>query len=144
MHPQLFIPEPLELVYGASPAAGASFSLTSPGQQGWQLVTVSFRLVTSATVATRYVTVDYDDGNGSLFVSNGFAGGITASTTAFCSFNADRGSSEGNAGNQLFAPLFRVQMQAGQKVQINVLNIDATDQLSRIVLGFIRTLESAS
>lgn len=144
MHPQLFIPEPLELVYPDTPAAGASFSLTSPGKQGWQLVSVAFRLVTDATVQTRFATVDYEDANGLLFASNGGQGGVAAGTTAFYSFNANRASSEGSAGNQIFAPLFPVQFMPSQKLQINVLNIGVADQLSRIVLGFIRTLESSS
>lgn len=136
--PQKYDPEPLELVAGDKPAAGANFSLTSPGRPGWLLVAVTFRLVTDANVATRFVTVDYDDGNGTLYASNGAQGGIAAGTTAILSFTANRATSEANTGNQIFVPLLPIEFQGGQKLQINVASKQGGDQLDRIVMAFIR------
>jgi hypothetical protein len=136
--PQKYDPEPLEVVLGDKPAAGADFSLTTPGRPGWLLVAVTFRLVTDANVANRSVTVDYDDGNGSLFGSNGMQPVIAANTTQLLSFQANRGQSEWNSNSQSFHPLFPVEFQGGQKLQINVLSIQAGDQLDRIVMTFLR------
>lgn len=136
--PQKYDPEPLEVVYGTTPAAGANFSLTSPGRPGWLLVAVTFRLVTDATVADRAVTVDYDDGNGSLFASNGFGAVVQATTTELFAFQANVGQAAWNTEGQAFVPLLPAEFQGGQKLQVNVLNIQATDQLDRLVLAFLR------
>jgi hypothetical protein len=136
--PQKYDPEPLEVVLGTAPAAGASFSLTSPGRPGWQLLAVTFRLVTDANVADRAVTVDYDDGNGSLMASNGFGAVVAASTTELFAFQANVGQAAWNTRGQAFAPLLPAEFQGGQKLQINVLGVQATDQLDRIVMTFQR------
>lgn len=136
--PQKYDPAPLEVVLGTTPAAGASFSLTTPGRPGWLLLAVTFRLVTDANVADRAVTVDYDDGNGSLFGSNGFGAVVTANTTELFAFQANVGQAAWNTQGQAFVPLLPVEFQGGQKLQINVLNKQATDQLDRIVMAFLR------
>jgi hypothetical protein len=142
--PQKYDPEPLEIVYGDKPAAGVSFSLTSPGRPGWLLVAVTFRFVTDANVADRAVTVDYDDGNGSLFGSNGIGAVVQASTTELFAFQANVGQAAWNTRGQAFAPLFPVRFQPGQKLQINVLGVQAGDQLDRIVSAFLRREYAAS
>lgn len=136
--PQKFSPRPLEIERGTSPAAGANFSLTNPGRPGWLLVGVLFRLVTDANAANRSVTVDYDDGNGSLYMSNGIQGVVTANTTALFAFDAHRDTSEANVNNQVFAPLYPAAFEPGTKLQINVLNKQAGDQLDRIMLVYER------
>lgn len=136
--PQKYDPEPLEVVLGTTPAAGASFSLTTPGRPGWLLVAVTFRLVTDANVADRAVTVDYDDGNGSLFGSNGFGAVVTANTTELFAFQANVGQAAWNTQGQAFVPLLPVEFQGGQKLQINLKNVQAGDQLDRIVMAFLR------
>jgi hypothetical protein len=142
--PQKYAPRPLEIVLGDKPAAGASFSLTSPGRPGWRLIGATFRLVTDANVADRAVTVDYDDGNGSLFGSNGFGAVVQASTTELFSFQANIGQAAWNTRGQAFVPLMPVEIMGGQKLQINVLGVQVGDQLDRIVLVFERELYAAS
>jgi hypothetical protein len=136
--PQKYDPQPLEVVLGDKPAAGASFELTTPGRPGWLLVAVTFRLVTDANVADRGITVDYDDGNGSLFGSNGVGFVVAATTTELFAFQANVGQAAWNTKGQAFAPLLPVEFQGGQKLQINVLSIQAGDQLDRIVMTFLR------
>jgi hypothetical protein len=136
--PQKYDPEPLEVVLGTAPAAGDNFSLTSPGRAGWLLLAVTFRLVTDGNAANRAVTVDYDDGNGALIASNGFGAVIAASTTELFAFQANVGQAAWNTAGQAFAPLLPAEFQGGQKLQINVLNKQAGDQLDRIVLTFQR------
>lgn len=142
--PQKYAPRPLEIVPGTSPTAGANFALTSPGRPGWRLVIVRFRLVTDANAANRSVTVDYDDGNGTVFWSGGLQGVVTANTTADFTFDAERGLSEANTNNQVFGCLYPYEFMPGQALQINVLNKQAGDQLSRIVAVFERELYAAS
>jgi hypothetical protein len=142
--PQKYAPRPIEVVYGDTPSAGANFSLTSPGRLGWRLLAVTFRLVTDANVADRAVTVDYDDGNGKLFSRNGFGAVVQASTTEDFAFQANMGQAAWNTAGQAFCPLLPVEFQGGQKVQINVANIQVTDALSRIVLAFERQTYAAS
>lgn len=142
--PQKYAPRPLEILPGTAPSAGQSFSLTSPGRPGWRLIGVLFRLVTSATVADRAVTVDYDDGNGTLFGSNGFGAVVQASTTELFAFQANIGQAAWNTAGQAFIPLMPVEFLGGQKLQINVANVQAGDQLDRIVLTFERELYAAS
>ena len=142
--PQKYAPEPLEIVLGDQPAAGQPFTLTSPGRPGWRLVALTFRLVTDANVADRAVTVDYDDGNGSLFGSNGFGAVVQAGTTELFSFQANIGQAAWNTRGQAFVPLLPVEFMGGQKLQINVLGVQAGDQLSRIVQVFERQRYAAS
>src|SRR3990170_4429385 len=46
----------------ADPAAGAEVIITVPTAKRWRLVAIRFRLVTSATAASRQVTLIIDDG----------------------------------------------------------------------------------
>jgi hypothetical protein len=144
IHPQLYIPEPLEFEYETSPAAGAGFTVTSPGKQGWVLVSVVGQIVTDGNAANRGITVDVDDGNGVNVVSNGVGGVVVASTTATFSFNPYLGPSAGNVANQIFGGLMPVNVLPGQKLEVNVKNIQVGDQLSGIVLGFLRPPTSSS
>jgi hypothetical protein len=123
-----------ELVTGSTPAAGSGFTLTNPGQFGWLLTCATFRLVTDANVANRFVTLDYDDGNGVIFCRNTFPQAVTASTTAVFSFQADRGSSDWSANNDASLPLKAHFFEPGQKVQVNIANVQAGDQIDRIRL----------
>jgi hypothetical protein len=49
-------------ITGATPAAGAEISETVPSQAFWRLYAFRFSLTTSATVATRNVSLRFDDG----------------------------------------------------------------------------------
>jgi hypothetical protein len=84
------------------------------------------------------VTVDYDDGNGSLIASNGFGAVVAASTTELFAFQANVGQAAWNTRGQAFVPLLPAEFQGGQKLQINVLGKQAGDQLDRIVMTFQR------
>lgn len=137
-------PVPLEVVQGTAPAAGSGFAVTNPGRAGWILVAVLFRLVASAAVANRVVTVDYDDGNGLHFLSHAANALVTAGQTRDHVFSAAIGSAYSNGGNDLFAPLFPWLSDPGRALQINVANMDVADQLSNIVLVFARPPTASS
>lgn len=127
-----------EIQYGTQPAAGASFSLTVPGAFDTRLLSITYRLVTDANAANRAVTVDYDDGNGQLFAREGAGLVVTANTTQDFAGNVGRGVAEWAANTIVFHPLAESILEGGQKIQINVANIQVGDQLSRIVLKLER------
>jgi hypothetical protein len=127
-----------EVVRGDQPAAGASFSLTIAGVFAARLLALTYRLVTDANPANRAVTLDYDDGNGSLFAREGAGLVVTASTTQDFAGQHRRGVAEWAANTIVFHPVPAVILHQGQKLQLNVANIQAGDQLSRIVLRLER------
>lgn len=122
------------------PAAGASFAYVVQPYDYWRLVFCTFTLTTSATVASRYVTVEYPWVGGVSRVADGAAVTFPASTTAQRYVGVyGRGFSEHAAGTDVFFPLSGVWLEAGSQVRLNVANIDATDQLAAISLTFDRT-----
>lgn len=65
----------------ANPAAGADFTVTVPAGANWVLNSVSARLVTSATVATRLPALVISDGSGNVVFNGPTAYGQTATLT---------------------------------------------------------------
>lgn len=121
------------------PAAGAGFTFTCQPYDMWRLVFCRFTLTTSATVADRYVTVEYPDGTGTSVASDGAAVAVEASTTAqVFAGSLNRGNSEWNNASDVFFPLCGIWLEAGRTVRIAVANIDSTDQLGAIRLTFDR------
>jgi hypothetical protein len=122
-----------KLISPASPAAGATYTHTVPGDAWERLLAITFLLTTSATVADRLVTIDYAPKGGNTFLSDGAAVTVSASTTnqAF-NGSSERGQSEWNTGTSVFFPLWGGFLEAGWTFKINVGAIDTTDQLSGI------------
>ncbi len=132
---------PGQATVGAAPAAGASYSYVVSRHDRVRLVFCTFALTTSATVANRYVTVEYLGGDGVGIVADGAAVVVTASTTAQRFVGAlHRGPAEWNTGTDVFFPLSGIWLEAGQTVKINVAAIDTTDALTNIRLTFDRLL----
>src|SRR5215469_1408858 len=128
----------LEAVIGTNPGAGSNFALTLDGRFISRLISATFTLTTSATVASRFATIDYADGNGNVAVSNGAAVLVLAGSAQVFSFNMARGTSEWNTGTSVFAPLFDFMLEPGRILQINVGAIQAADTLTKIALSFER------
>ena len=127
-----------EVVLEASPAAGASFTHTEAGKYRSRLIACEFSIVTSSTVADRYVTVEYLRGGVTSFSASGAAVLVEASSTQRFVGSIDRGVAEWNTGTDIFFPLAKVFLEGGAVVKINVSGIDTTDQLSGIVFTFDR------
>jgi hypothetical protein len=132
------------VVSGDKPAAGVGFVLTNPYlAEAWGvdepaavLVAVAFELVTDATVANRFVSVDYSDGT-VVYARNGVQGAVAASTNpARFTFDATRGQSEANSNADVFAPLLPIVFEPGHQLRIAVANIGAADQLDKVRLTF--------
>ena len=123
-----------EIVKGITPAAGAQFSYKIQGQYSTRLLSIIFTIVTDANVANRAVTVDFADPEDSVWASNGYGAVITASTTQKHSGQIDRTVGEWASGTTIFFPISDLFIDPGNKIRINVANIQATDALSAIVM----------
>lgn len=135
---QPYEPLPLEVLLGDSPAAGSGFSITNPGRLGWLLVAVRFQLVTSAVVGNRNVTVDYEDGNGTIYMRHPFSAAQAAGATQLYNLSERYGAPFAGSSGALFGGLNPMPFDVGRKLQVNVAGMDAGDQLSSIVLAFLR------
>jgi hypothetical protein len=119
----------------ATPAAGATASVTVEG--GWFMRVLAARLAitTDANVANRLVTLDFINGRGVTYVQNGASLLVTASTTAqVFEWDIHRSVSEWNTGTPVWAPLQSVVMPPGFTVKFNVASVQATDQISGLHL----------
>lgn len=113
-------------------AAGASVSVPVPSSERQVLLAVSFRLTTSAVVATRTPIVSITDGSGIAIVSAAAGFGATANTAADFTFAV--GLSEWDqAGNVVASgPVPEMPLREGDNIVISVNGVDAGDQLSRV------------
>lgn len=119
-------------VRGTSPAAGASFAYGLDSSYVWRLVSACFTLVTSATVADRFVTLEYQDSDGVTWEATVLGAAVQASTTQIVRASTAYHVSDFGGGSPAGMPVPRAFMQGGGKVAIAVAAIDATDQLSAI------------
>lgn len=131
----------LDTIDVTSPSAGANATVTVPGDYGIRVLAATATLTTSATVANRFLSLDYISGRGVTYVRNGAGLVVTASTTnqAF-HWNVARTVAEWAANTPVFVPLFGYFLQPGWVVQFTVDNIQAADQLSAIRLVVERYL----
>lgn len=121
-----------EIVPGASPAAGANFSLKVPGQYSSRVLSAVFTLVTDANAGDRAVTLDFATPEGLVWSKNGIAVVVPASKTAVFSGQIDRSHGEQATGTAYFFPISDLFIDPGNLIQINVAGKQATDQLSSI------------
>lgn len=122
------------LIAGVTPAAGANYTHTVPGDAWERLIAIQFLLTTSSTTADRLVTIDYAPKGGSVFLSDGAAVLVEASSTQTFNGSNDRGQSEWNTGTSVFFPLWGGFLESGWTFSIHVGAIDTTDQISAINL----------
>ena len=116
----------------AQPSAGSGVTVTLPEAVYMELVAVTFRLVTSAVVATRTPVVSVLDGSSVALAAVAAGYGATANTTADYSFVA--GVAEWDQSNNANASggLGPFPIDAGDSLAITVGAIDAGDQISRV------------
>lgn len=114
----------------AAPAAGASWPVqrvTGEAILRVKLVTVS--LVTSAAVANRLVSLDYQDADGNLLFRAPAAAVQAAALTVQYSFGWGYDAAT-NGGTAQASPLPDVFLEQGWRVVLTVGLIDAADQVS--------------
>ena len=116
----------------AAPAAGANFAQTVNDGLYWRLVSVAFRLVTSADVADREGTLEYRDQEGNVYDRMGAPVEVTADTTIDYVYSAFQPEAAWPINSTILVPLHPVLLPPGHSFNIVVVAIDNTDALSRI------------
>jgi hypothetical protein len=134
----------VDVINIGSPAVATGMSRTVSGEYVEQPIALLFTFTTDANVANRSVRVEYDDGNGTIFWSDGSGAVVQAGTTSRWRFSSERAAADWDQNNFVFAPLPNVPLFGGQKLQINLTSAQAGDQLSAIVLTVRRCLSNAS
>lgn len=118
----------------AQPAAGAEWTQpVSPGAI-WEVLAIRARLTTSATVANRTASVVYLDADGNELDRFGPAGVIAASSAATFCWSQGYGATNTQGPNHAPLPTPALPLIGGWSVKSLTSNIDATDQLSGLIL----------
>lgn len=115
---------------GVAPAAGAGFVLPLDSRWWWYIKSVRFTLTTSAVVANRFVTVDYQDAEGNTWARSPSpvvqAAGVANQGYEFAPRNI---AVSGIAAQPIFADLVGLWIPPGWRLAISVALIDVGDQL---------------
>jgi hypothetical protein len=120
------------LEYGATPAAGAHFTKTIEGNYLARLVSLHCKLVTSATVASREVVIEYRDAAARRFGLSGINTTVTASNTQYYEFSAFQPEAVATVDGSALVPLNPILLRPTDDFRVYVVAIDTTDQLSEI------------
>lgn len=115
-----------------SPAAGADFSYSVPGDFMVRLIAVYCKFVADATAASREVVLSYEDAGGNRFGLMGANTTITASNTGYYAFSAFQPEVIATVDSSVLVPLHPVILVPTQVFKLHVVNIQATDQLSQV------------
>lgn len=119
----------------ANPSAGAAFSTTVTAGQVWKVWGGGYRLVCSATVANRQPQVQFKNGSIPIWAASTLFN-ITASQDRRVIFYEAGGYLDGGVYQSTWVPvpIRAVWLPAGTTVTMPVLNIQAGDQVSDVVL----------
>src|SRR5437667_12395392 len=83
-----------DILQPAAPAAGANFSLNIDPRYETRLLACRFHFVADGNAANRAITVDYENGQGVVFCSNGPAQVYVASDDVVLCGNVNMGFSD--------------------------------------------------
>lgn len=117
-----------------NPAAGANLSYTLPRSEYTRIRAVTFKLVTSAQVATRTVILELVDGSGVVMAASSSGFTQTATNTVLYTFGCDLNVFGANNGAVCGAPLVGIWMDGGQKLVTSIANIQTSDAISNVRL----------
>lgn len=123
-----------EIVKVADPSAGAAATFTVGGRNSIRILTAYVLLTTSATVANRFLTLDYLDGDGGIFARIPQAGAVAASDTGNGSWILGLGTNGNPIANGKYAPLPPLVLPPGFGIQVTAFNLDTTDAITDLVL----------
>jgi hypothetical protein len=122
-----------------NPAAGVNATVKVPGEAWVAVLAARCSLTTSATVANRFVSLDYIDARGITRVRNAAALVVAASTTGLAfEWNAGRTMAEWASNTPVLAPCLDMWLEPGGSFQITVDNIQAADQLSAVHFALLK------
>ncbi len=116
----------------ASPAAGADFTQAIDSAYPARLLAVFCRLVADGSAANREVVVEYRDAGGSRFYVAGAPVVATASTTTDYNFQIGLGQPDWPIDSTILVPLQPLLLLGSWSFRVHIVNVQATDQLSRI------------
>lgn len=123
---------PPTLEFGDAPAANTDF-VRSIDQGYWvRFLSVFFRLVTSATVASREVVVEFRDVQDQRFALYGAPVTVSANSTEDYAFNVNQPRAEWPVDSSIVVPLGGDLLVPGEDMRIHLVNGQTGDQLSRI------------
>lgn len=114
------------------PVAGSGFTVPVPESQHQTLIAVSFRIVTSAVVATRGPFVQVTDGSSVALVTVASGYSVTASSTADYTFAVGLSEWDSVGVQAASGGLPPLVLGEGDSILVGVSAIDPGDQISRI------------
>lgn len=120
------------VIAAPQPAPGAGVTVAVPESECQMLVAVTFRLVTSAAIATRVPIVSVLDGSGVAVAACPSGKSTAATLTTDYSFLVGVGEWDAASTTNAAGPLPPLMLDAGDSITITVSAIDAGDQLSRV------------
>lgn len=115
-----------------SPAAGAEFTITAPGEGLWRVISVAFTLTTDATVSNRSPSLLMDDGTSVVWRSCAAAVQTASLAWDYCAF-AGAGNSD-NTGSSNYFPLpdSGLILPAGWRLRSSTGNLQAADAITAV------------
>lgn len=122
---------------GVAPAAGADWSITVPGGQLWELISVYAQITTAVAVANRLPNLQISDGDITWLTLPGDAATAASLTGTYVWAN---GISPLSAAHGITAGLPRdLYLMPGSVVSVSTDNVQAADQWGVPVLNLIVT-----
>lgn len=118
------------------PAAGSDWSVFVPGGVVWYVQTIIGTVAYSAAVANRVARVGFSEGSNE-FLRVPVGNTDTASTSVVYVWATGIGFQGTNTGTGRVNSLPKIPLTAGMKIASAILNIDAGDQWSNVVLYVI-------
>lgn len=115
-----------------SPAAGADFSYSVPGDFYVRLLAVYCKFVADANVASREVVLSYEDSGGNRYDLMGANTTITAGNTGYYSFSAFQSYATATVDSSVLVPIHPVILSPTQVFKLHVVSVQAADALTQI------------
>lgn len=115
-----------------TPAAGAEWAMTVPGQGFWRVISIAWRLITDATVADRNVILVADDQTDTYIESRSSVDQAASLTTRYSAF---AGASPGGFATtlvQLALPGEGLVLAPGHRLRSRTVNRQAGDAFDSI------------
>lgn len=127
-----------EAIDPPSPGAGTFFSRSTPGETYEQILSATFRYITSAAAGNRLMTVAINDPNGNTIVDVPAVFSQTPGINAIYTVIGQGGTSYGNSqANQVIA-LPPTLLLPGYTLFLLPVNEDAADQILAVGLLLLR------
>lgn len=123
----------------ADPAVATDFTVTVPAGQFWRLINIKFYIDTDANGANRRIIIfSPDSGTGEWSICGSEA--VVANEIWAVNFEFPGGGSVSRKAGDVYnqAAGMNLYLNAGDKIQSNILNIQAGDQISDVVITIER------